>query len=189
MLRYCIPDEELTGAIISKDEKYRYLLWRRWAGDIFDCHQSCAFIGLNPSKAGVVENDNTVRRCIGFAKSLGRDSFVMGNLWPYRTKSPKILKQNKPNQIEGAANLDWLKWICRNFNLVIAAWGNHGLWQKRGAEVVAALYPILAENGNDFQCLDLTQENEPRHPLYVRADTPLVALGSLSYLELKRDLG
>ena len=142
----------------------------------------CAFIGLNPSTADEKEDDPTIRRCIGFAKKLHCDGLVMANIWSFRTKSPDELKKHEVGHIENAANLDWLQWVCRSINPVVAAWGNHGEWQNGGADVVNFLYPILASRSLDFQCLGRTGQGEPRHPLYLSKSTTVCSLDSEVYL-------
>jgi hypothetical protein len=52
------------GAVISKDEKYRYALWRVWD----DSKPVVMFVCLNPSSADAEVDDYTVRRCIAFSK-------------------------------------------------------------------------------------------------------------------------
>jgi len=39
-----------------------------------------------------------------------------------------------------------------------------------GEEPAAAVLPLL---GTDVHCMGLTKDGQPRHPLYLRRDTPL----------------
>lgn len=55
------------GAMFSKCRKYRYVLWRIWDDD----KPRVMFIGLNPSIAGAIIDDPTIRKVIGFAKRWG----------------------------------------------------------------------------------------------------------------------
>jgi hypothetical protein len=72
-----IRDTMKRQSVFSLDRAYRYTLWREWSiqeltltieHDVdprpMDYVQ---FIGLNPSTADEVVNDNTLRRCIDFA--------------------------------------------------------------------------------------------------------------------------
>lgn len=54
---------------------------------------------------------------------------------------------------------------------VVAAWGCHGGHRGRGAEVAARIPGLL--------CFGTTKDGHPKHPLYLRADTPLVPFASL----------
>ncbi|MBL0394156.1 DUF1643 domain-containing protein [Ramlibacter monticola] len=52
-----------SSADFSPCRRYRYALRRIWAPG----KPSAMFVGLNPSTADEVDDDNTVTRCIGFA--------------------------------------------------------------------------------------------------------------------------
>ncbi|MEJ2698040.1 MAG: DUF1643 domain-containing protein [Candidatus Sulfobium sp.] len=65
--------------IFSPCRQYRYTLWRDLT--MFPERPGYVqFIGLNPSKADEVRNDNTVTRCINFAKSWGYGLLCMTNV-------------------------------------------------------------------------------------------------------------
>ena len=58
-----------SGAVFSTCERYRYKLWRVWDPDRpLGC---VMFLMLNPSTATATEDDPTIRRCIGYARSWG----------------------------------------------------------------------------------------------------------------------
>ncbi|MES2137565.1 MAG: DUF1643 domain-containing protein [Pseudomonadota bacterium] len=48
-----------------------------------------AFVMLNPSTADAVQDDPTIRRCIGFAKAWGKGGIVVINLFAFRATNPK----------------------------------------------------------------------------------------------------
>jgi hypothetical protein len=50
---------------------------------------------LNPSTADGKEDDPTIRRCIGFAKSWGNGSLEVVNLFGFRATDPKELLEVK----------------------------------------------------------------------------------------------
>ena len=50
---------------------------------------------------------------------------------------------------------------------VIAAWGVRGTYRDRSMDVMACLQ-------DHPHCLGLTKAGQPRHPLYVRGDAPLI---------------
>lgn len=153
-------DEPDRGAEISEDGQYRYSLWRTWDVGL----PTVAFIMLNPSTADGVEDDPTIRRCIGLAKSWGYGTLVVGNLFALRTKEPEDLYDHQAPV--GPENDDYLREIVADDPLVVAAWGHHGGLDDRGREVVDLL-------DVDLFALDTTQEGHPAHPLFQPADADL----------------
>lgn len=155
-----------SNAKLSSKRKYRYTLYRRW-GSIFA--PSLMIIGLNPSKADEKEDDPTITRCIRFAYDLGFSSVRMMNLFSYRATDPKDMKSSK-NPI-GRNNDRHIKRMAyrvdRNEGRIVAAWGNHGSYLNRDKEVLELLKHY------DLYCFGITKQNQPKHPLFLRADTKL----------------
>jgi hypothetical protein len=69
-----------SDALFSPCGKYRYWLTRTW--DL--SRPTIAVIGLNPSKADLQRDDNTVRKCQEFARNWGYGRLLMLNLYAYR---------------------------------------------------------------------------------------------------------
>lgn len=149
------------GAIFSPDYAYRYVLWRVWSKG----GRSLVVIGLNPSTADATHDDPTIRRCIGFAKREALDGLIMLNLFALRATDPKVMMGHLDPT--GADNDRRLReYAQRQRGIVVAAWGAHGIHHGRAA-AVRRMIPGL-------KCFGLTRDGQPRHPLYLRADTPLV---------------
>jgi hypothetical protein len=148
---------EKAGAIFSSDKKYRYKLWRIWDSK----KPKCSFIMLNPSKADAFILDPTVRRCIDFAKQWGYGSLTVGNIFALKSTNPKELY--KSEDPIGPENDAALSDIVENSDLTITAWGDHGLYDKRGEKVLKMLLP---EHWEKMAYLGFTNHNEPIHPLY-----------------------
>ena len=158
-----------SAAVISSDGKYRYKLSRRWA---WGSNRS-VWIMLNPSTADAVEDDATIRRCISFAKRWGCDGIDVYNLFALRSRHPfRIEKVNDP---VGPDNDHWLSVAAHTRGKVIAAWGacNTPVQMRRANEVVQFL---LRDRRVLLSTLGLTKSGQPRHPLYVRNDAPLIPL-------------
>lgn len=147
------------GADFSPCRTYRYSLTRRWD----DVLPNVMFIGLNPSTADETEDDPTIRRCIGFAKDWGFGGLIMANLFAFRATDPKVMK--RAADPVGPENDKWLWELYGRAKLVIAAWGNDGAFLERGGEVLAML-------NHDVCQLGYTRSGQPKHPLYLRSDTP-----------------
>lgn len=156
-----------SGAIFSRDERHRYMLWREWDQG----GQALVVIGLNPSTATHEVNDPTIRRCMGFAETWGYGALVMVNLFAFRSTNPKGLRTAWPPAPDGRhgavglRNDAHLRWWTREANragLVLAAWGTNGAFLERGASVART----LQGKGVDLQCFAVTKGGHPIHPLY-----------------------
>jgi hypothetical protein len=141
-----------ANATLSKCRKYRYALWRTWD----DSKSYAMFIGLNPSTADETTDDPTIRRCITFARTWGYGGLCMVNLFAYRATEPSNMK----TAIDpiGPENDTWLKKLAKNAGVIIAAWGNDGIFLNRSSDVKLML--------PDLMCLKLNKSGEPVHPLY-----------------------
>ncbi len=142
-----------SDAKFSTNRIYRYALWRIWDENL----PKVLFIGLNPSTADEINNDPTIRRCIGYAKDWGYGGYIMGNIFSFRSTNPHVMKKAK-NPV-GPNNNMWLLKLHNEADLTIAAWGNHGKFLNRGKEVFKLIPKI--------QCLRITKEGFPSHPLYL----------------------
>lgn len=147
-------NEIARRTVFSPCRRYRYTLWREF--DMFK-RSYVMFIGLNPSKADEVVNDNTVTRCINFAKSWGFGALCMTNIFAFRTKEPRVMKaQSDPI---GPGNDKWLLRCAQEADLIVAAWGNDGRYLNRNEAVCGLL--------DNLYCLAITKAGQPIHPLYV----------------------
>lgn len=155
------PDTMTRNAEFSDDRVYRYLLRREWgAGPMLNV------IGLNPSTADETVDDPTIRRCIRFARDWGYGGLWMTNLFAYRATDPAVMKSVMAQGIDpiGTRNNEFLYATARAAGKVLAAWGNHGAYHQRGVTVVNLL-------DVDIDCLGETHTGQPKHPLYLPANS------------------
>lgn len=145
-----------SGAEFSPDRVYRYSLWRFWEKD----KDYATFICLNPSTADEYENDPTIRRCINYAKAWGYGGLIMLNLFAYRSKKPKNLYAVKDPV--GPDNDFHLRSASSKAGITIAGWGIHGRYLGRDKSVIEIL--------KDPQCLSLTKDGLPGHPLFLKGN-------------------
>lgn len=148
------------AAVLSDDGLYRYVLHRWWGSG----ENRLTFVMLNPSTADARVDDPTIRRCIGFARTLGYDGIRVANLYAFRaTKPADLWRAEEPTG--GDRNDDLLRELLRQGRRqpVIAAWGANAR-PERVAE-------FMSWHGSEHvQALGLTKAGAPRHPLYLRAD-------------------
>jgi hypothetical protein len=165
------------SAVISADGKYRYHLRRKLTagGGI------ATFIMLNPSTADARVDDPTIRKCIGFCQRWGCGELHVANLFAVRATDPASMRQ--ADDPVGPDNFDWLQRIV-NMTVnrvgrclsgrIVCAWGTHGSHMDQDQRVLGRIEDICKP-----MCLGVTQDGQPRHPLYVPYSADLVAFNAL----------
>jgi len=158
-----------SGALFDRTGRYRYSLWREWSTD----HPRVVFVMLNPGTADEQRNDPTISRCISFAHAWGFGSVEVVNLFAYRTSYPvELFKQPDPI---GEENDRFLVQALERAACIVAAWGAKGTLLGRDQYISQ-----LLAHRHDVYCFGTTKGGHPRHPLYIKGDTSLVAFGALS---------
>ncbi|GAS94388.1 uncharacterized protein RMCC_1354 [Mycolicibacterium canariasense] len=150
----------ISSAVISDCGTYRYRLTRIWDKS----KPILAWVMLNPSTADASTDDPTIRRCIAFAKAWGFGGITVINLYALRATDPKQLWQH-PDPIGPENDAEIAKVAADHRMLIVIAWGSNAT-PGRAADVMR----ILANS--HVVALGWTKSGQPRHPLYVRADTP-----------------
>lgn len=153
------------SAVISECGKYRYRLIRDLG---MMGNGACCFVMLNPSTADAVLDDPTIRRCIGYARTLGCARLEVVNLFAYRSTSPDVLYGMSKAMAIGPENDRHIAEACNASRIVICAWGNHGALFDRSSEVLGI---IRAQQGAKPMALKINKASgQPGHPLYLKAD-------------------
>lgn len=165
---------ERRRALYSKCERYRYLLEILWPTPGGRPRPVVQFIGLNPSTATELADDQTIRKCKAFARAWGLGGLVMTNLAAYRATAPReMLAAADPI---GPANsslflasvhlqhlVDAKQYTPKREPVVIACWGAkgaHSLLSDHASSVRERLKPWLC-------ALEVCGNGEPSHPLYL----------------------
>ncbi len=156
-----------NDSVFSICKTWRYVLTREWDTDA----KYCMFVGLNPSVADHLANDQTVRRCMQLAKSWGFGGLHVLNLFAVRSSDPNYIKIAKDPI--GEDNDMYLHKYSSESDVVIAAWGRGGNYMDRADEVIKR--GIL---GNVLFCMGKTKDGHPKHPLYLTNETELVMFNS-----------
>lgn len=151
------------GAVVSPCGDYRYLLTRTWSTEA-----PVTFVMLNPSTADATEDDPTTRKCITLAKAHGAGGIRLVNLFAWRSTDPTQLPADKAKAV-GADNNSFLQLEAKQ-QRIIFAWGALGALHGRGKEV----YHMFQDYMDKVRVLGVTKTEQPKHPLYLRNDTPLI---------------
>jgi len=147
-------------AVISACGTYRYLLQRFWDARL----ESLNFVMLNPSTADASLDDPSIRRCLGFARTLGYGSLEVTNLFGLRSTDPRALRGHADPI--GPENDEQIVSSAKVCHLTICAWGALGSYLGRANHVLG----LLRKAGIAPHALAVTQDGQPKHPLYLKGD-------------------
>ena len=164
----------IGSAKFSPCGRYRYRLARRWGAP-----PPLGFVMLNPSTADADVLDPTVRRCVGFAKREGAGGLLVCNASPFRGTNPRDLL-GEELRVTHQDQVEALIALFRACPTVVVAWGaglDTYFGERDRLSVPLIVNASLRRSGADSRVMRLgptTSSGQPRHPLYLRADTPLV---------------
>lgn len=156
-----------AAAVFDRGRAYRYLLVRQWgSGPV------ALVVMLNPSTATATEDDQTIRRCLYFARRAGCGALVVVNLFALRSTDPRLLLTH-PDPV-GDLNDQVLAAAAAlhadmPVGLALAAWGASAPLSGRDQAVMQ----VLTGAGLDVLCLGATGDGFPRHPSRLGNDTEL----------------
>ena len=139
--------------------------------------------GINPSTAVPNAPDRTVARVTRFAAENGYDSWTMLNVYPQIATDPKELDRIHRHELKAENERHIANTIDRRPLTILAAWG--GLITSRPylPSMLEDIVQLTSAAGCTWVSLGaLTKDGHPRHPLYVRADTPLQPFDINHYL-------
>jgi len=157
------PEGLTERYLYSSDMMFRYAFGRWWGST--DLATTAVWVLLNPATGDTeLRHRPTLERCISRSRAAGHTGLVIVNLFAFRDTNPRNLRN--ASDAVGPFNNEVLRVITTAGAQTIAAWGGHGRLGGRSGQVG----PLL----DSPMCLGMTQRGEPRHPLYVAGDTPLV---------------
>lgn len=125
------------------------------------------FVLNNPSVADAQIDDPTERRGWGFARAWGYRHFVFMNCNPFRSTDPKLAQMPPESVLSANGTMLWN--VAVGADRVVCAWG-------AGADRVLASrtqYILKLATSDRLYHLGLTKDGIPKHPLYLRSDSPL----------------
>jgi hypothetical protein len=127
-------------------------------------------IGMNPSTADAGANDPTVTREWGFTVREGYTGLVKVNVGDYRATSPKDL--SAPGVVACSPdNIPLILDEALRADRVIVCFGKvPGPLVAASQELIEGLRAVQVP----LWCFGTNKDGSPKHPLYLRADTPLV---------------
>ena len=155
------------SAIISPCGQYRYRLEREVGMDGL----TFAYFGVNPSTADATIDDATVRKWIGFTKVNGGRRFIVGNVFAYRATDVRALYTVEPIGLQNNAHL---MQIAEAADILVPCWGDRGKVPAHLRSRFDDVLAMLMECGKPVKAFGLTKGGDPKHPLMLGYDTPLI---------------
>ncbi|MGQ0653887.1 MAG: DUF1643 domain-containing protein [Betaproteobacteria bacterium] len=144
-----------SGAVFSRCRRWRYLLWRQWDPSL----PVANFLMLNPSTADELKLDPSCTRARNYAARWDFGSILITNIFGWRATDPADMKAARDPV--GRGNDAAILRAAREADLVVCAWGNHGLYRGRSARIRELLADVR------LHALRLSAAGEPGHPLYL----------------------
>jgi hypothetical protein len=156
----------IRTASISNCQQYRYRL-----GRIFGDGPELMFVMVNPSTADADVDDQTIKKCIGFAKANGFGSILVGNKFAYRSTDVKKLREVRDPV--GPENDEHLRAMMERASKVVVGWGQlaklpeplRGRWK----EVVR----LADAAGHSLHTIGVNADKHPKHPQMTGYDEPI----------------
>lgn len=168
--------------------------------DLYEYNERCRFvlgnknvsaliaIGVNPSIATNIRNDNTISKLRSIIQSYTKyNGLIMLNLYPEISPKPSDMPL-QCNQQFYQENLQHIKTIFQQYqnNDILACWGNNISIRNYLLESLKEIYQINNKiNANrKWLCLNnLTKKGNPTHPLYQPKDSTLELFDIKKYIE------
>lgn len=131
-----------------------------------------ALLGVNPSTADELKNDQTIRKDMGFGERHGWGRIIKGNKFAFCAKDVNALKL--ATDPRGPENDAFLEQIMREADQVIACWGPlaklppnlRGRWRS--------VADIADRAEKALWCFGTAGDGQPLHTMTLAYDTPLV---------------
>lgn len=157
------------SAIISACGTYRYRLERPLLGK----GPAVAVVMVNPSTADAENDDPTISSLLRIARENGWGRLIVGNLFAYRATDVRELATAADPV--GPENDDQLWRIARECEEVVYAWGASGKLPKALRDRWKRVDFLFRAAGRlPLQLGAPCADGHPRHPLYLKATTPLM---------------
>jgi hypothetical protein len=157
-----------SSAVISPCGTFRYRLDRF----VQECGLVAAFFGVNGSTAGPIEEDHTTLKWFGFSARNNIRRYIAGNPFAYRAKDVRTLA--KVADPVGPENARYLAEIIAEADILIPCWGRRDKVPRPLRHHFDVLKAALVASGKPIRIFGLTDGGDPKHPLMLGYDTPLI---------------
>lgn len=162
-----------NNAYVSECKKYRYTLERHVGAGNF----TYAYFGINPSTADASTDDQTVRKWRGFSQRNNVGRFIVSNVFSFRATDVKELDKTN-DDLFGDDHWRMQEYVIQSADALVPCWGSQNKIPKHLRCWVDQLFDRLCDQnyrfGTPLLCFGKTKDGDPKHPLTLGYDTPLV---------------
>lgn len=131
-----------------------------------------ALCGVNPSKAGAVANDQTIRKDLGFARVHGWRRIIKVNKFAFRATDVRMLSEAfDPIGDDCDA---YLRQAFEEADVIVPCWGPLSKLPKRLRRRYIEVSRLMERSGKPIMCFGTAKDGQPLHTLTLGYDTPLV---------------
>lgn len=156
------------SAIISECALFRYRLER----EIAETGIVLAYLGVNPSKADALIEDQTTMKWRGFGVRNGARRYIAGN--PFAFRATDVTELSSAADPIGPENDRHLREIMRDADILVPCWGSRAKLPRHLRPRLDAVLGLLRDSGKPIKIFGLTASGDPAHPLMLGYSTPLV---------------
>jgi len=141
------------------DDKTRYILGTQG-------NKTLLVMGINPSKATNLKSDSTITRIKFFCEINNYDSFLMINVYPFRSTDPNKLPLVSDDKLHNKNRCTILDNIIKyKFRDLLCCWGDNISIRPYLKIYLFDIYSLINPKLKNIFCLgDLTIDGNPRHP-------------------------
>jgi hypothetical protein len=157
----------MSAMFFGDNSEFRVRLDRQ----IVDRGVVAALCGVNPSIADAEDDDQTIRKDIGFGKQLGWSRIIKVNKFSHvATDVSELAAVDDP---VGSHNDEYLAAAFAEADLIVPCWGSLAKLPPRLRGRWREVLDLMIASGKPVLCFGTCADGQPRHTLMLPYSTPL----------------
>lgn len=156
----------IKTAVLSECKTYRYRLSREFAPG-----RTMMMIMVNPSTADDTVDDQTIRKCVGFAERAGFGRLIVGNKFAHRSAEVADLRHVKDPI--GPENDHHLREMMSSADTVVVGWGALSKIPEALRSRWKDIVRMADDAGHELQTIGINADKHPTHPQITGYEVPI----------------
>lgn len=158
----------IRSATISACALYRYRLERQ-----FGEGPTMMFVMVNPSTADAEKDDQTIKKCVGFATRAGCGRIIVGNKFAWRATDVTELRAVRDPI--GSDNDRHLRAMMLEADRIVVGWGQLAKIPECRRDRWKDIVRMADAAGKPLHAIGTNADRHPKHPQMTGYDVPIVA--------------